>query len=71
MFQSTPANQGTFEFKYHATKPEETESLLTFKYEKVGQLTYLLKIKVDEMPEIKFDSFKTELGSRHEELIKF
>jgi hypothetical protein len=30
-----------------------------------------LKIKVDEMPEIKFDSFKTELGSRHEELIKF
>ncbi len=70
-FVSTVENKGKFDFEHYSTKPEEVQSFLVFNNEKIGQVTYLLKIKVEEMPEVKFEPFKTELGSRHQEIIKF
>lgn len=38
---------------YYSSKPEEKESLVTFADEQLGEITYLIKVIVDPMPEIK------------------
>jgi hypothetical protein len=53
-FVSDNKNNGEFNFEHYSTKPEEVSAFLTFVNQKVGQLTYSLKVKVEEMPEIKF-----------------
>lgn len=46
VFISDNQNKGVFKFEYYSTKPGKTEGYLVFKSEKIGQLTYLLKISV-------------------------
>lgn len=46
IFVSNNQNKGIFKFEHYSTKPGESECYLIFKGDKVGQLTYLLKINV-------------------------
>lgn len=46
-FVSSKTNNGVFKFEFYSAKPEEVESYLVFNNDKIGQLTYLLKVKVD------------------------
>ncbi len=46
MFVSDNQNKGVFKFQHYSTKPGDNECYLVFKNDKLGQLTYLLKISV-------------------------
>ena len=47
------AEQPQLTVSYYSSKPEEKEIFLTLKNEQLGELTYVVKVMVDPMPEIK------------------
>jgi hypothetical protein len=56
---------------YYSSKPEEKEIYFTVVSDSLGELTYLLKVIVDPMPEIKLEPFQVELGKAHRETAVF
>lgn len=46
IFVSDNQNKGLFRFEHYSTKPGDSECYLVFKSDKIGQLTYLLKMSV-------------------------
>lgn len=61
----------TVAVSYYSSKPEEKELLVTFIDAQLGEITYLVKVIVEPMPEIKLESFKVELGKMHREVVTF
>ena len=65
--EETPA----LPIRYYSSKPEEKEIYLTLVSENLGEMTYLIKVIVDPMPEIKMEPFQVELGKMHKEKVVF
>ena len=62
---------GVIALAYYSSKPEEKEIAVTFFNDKLGEISYIVKVIVEAMPEIKLEAFQIELGKTHKEKIQF
>ena len=68
---TVPAGESSVQFSYYSAKREEKQSVLTFISDQNGEISFLIKVIVEAMPEIKMQPFQVELGQSHEEPVLF